>query len=311
MASGQAPQGGNHTSQSSNDDTPKGLVPWLSKLITAIVTALAILAATAGATSLWHHFSSKPPPSPKGPPIRVATINLGQCVHLCAETGDFVFPQKVIFSPADVRHIAQMLGSLDSMNTYGEWMRDHGGVDVGNVDIQLTLVGNWPQGADILNIEPVGNCTTRLSGTYSMYVGAGSEPTIPLGFNLDEPGAQAQAIEEYGGGSDVRLGEPYFLNHTVSLNYNEQQVFQIAAFTQKQYCQFRLKMTILLGHQRQVYETIGNGKYPFQVTGGFSPLPDHYPIVYGGGIGASPCLAQGRIDGQFGMIKPHLSCVAQ
>lgn len=284
---------------------------WVGGIITAVVTAVLIAGATAGATSAWHFIFSKHSSVPKGPPIRVASINLGQCVHPCAEAGDFVFPKKIIFSTADVKHIAQLLSSISGMNSYGEWMRNHGGVDVGNVDIQLALVGNWPQGARIMNMEPVGSCTKPLTGTYSMFIGAGSEPTIPLGFNLDKPGGEAQVIKNYNGGSNVRLGEDYFLHNTVSLKYKEQQVFQIAAFTKNQYCQFRIKMKVLLGGQREVNEIVGNGKNPFKVTGGLWPPPDHYPVVYGGSIGASPCLAKGEVGNQFGMIKPYLFCVAR
>src|SRR5262249_11414763 len=111
---------------------------WVGGIATTVVAALATTAASGGAASLWHHLTETSPGS-EGPPVAVAAVNLGQCVRFCADTGDFVFPQNITFSSSDLRRVNKLLNYISGFNSYGEWMRAHGGVDVGHVDIQLAL----------------------------------------------------------------------------------------------------------------------------------------------------------------------------
>jgi hypothetical protein len=296
-----APAASRTARQPAKDQRLKKWLGWIGGIATAVVTALSI----ASVTGLWHYLTDKQPPAPKGQPVTVASVDIDQCLYSCGGGNTFVFPQNVVFSASEIRLLDRLQGGLSGPLSYMEWIRAHGGVDAGDVDIHLTLVGNRREGVRIMNMEPVGQCTRPLTGTYVQWGGAGGGPTIGLGFNLDQPGAGAQVLE----GSRLSQAD-YFNSNTVSLKYNEQSVFQIVGFTEKQYCQFKIRMEVLIGNNGEVYETIGDGRNPFKVTA-VMPSIDDYKIRYGAGIGDSPCLGRDTPEPMFGMIEPHVFCVAK
>ncbi len=277
---------------------------WIGSLVTAVVTAVAVSLAVLFANHVIGFGQptpgvEQPITGPKqsatgagqlsaqhGLPVVVASERLLR--NAAYQGNSFVFSQPLNLSPTQVHAINEWtLGlQLAGLDNYYTWARAHQGIDPNATIIQLVLAGNRNQPVRILGMQPVGECRAPLAGTLLYSPPAGQDSSVSIGFNLDKPDPAAQVYSQTTG-----FGADYFASKTVSLRYQEQQVFQVVATTAKHYCEFRLQLTVLAGGKTST-ETIGNGVHPFEVT---SILPSRsitslgsYRQAYIGGV-ASPC----------------------
>ena len=260
-------------------------VVWLGLVVAALVTGIGTGLGTGIPSSIAGLFSSQP----SGAPMLV--LSEATFIDPGMDGGTYYFARPLVLSAAQlntVTRLAHTNTSIQGPSQYSAWMQDHGGVAAGNLIIRLVVAGNRQQLVRILNIAPVGTCTSPLTGTIIDAQGAGNDPSDYIGFNLDDQQPVA-AVYSNGG-----FRGNFFATTTVSLRYKEQQVFRIMAQSHEHYCQFRLQFTILDG-STTITETVGNGSQPFQVSG---PAPlQAYKEVYLGGIDG--------VHGRFVKYNPH------
>jgi hypothetical protein len=88
---------------------------------------------------------------------------------------------------------------------------------------------------------------------------------------------------------DSVFGSSYFDNKTVSLRRGEQEVFQIRTVTKRYYCQFKLRLTTVVG-EKTAYQVVDDHGRPFRVTASLVANPGikypyaAYKAVYLGGV---------------------------
>jgi hypothetical protein len=162
--------------------------------------------------------------------------------------------------------------------------------------IQMALKGNADQTASITNIRVAKRCGPPLTGTLLLSSGGSAPPDIRLWYDLDGPYPVAQLQSSTGKFSD------FFAQKTIQLRPGEVNTLLVSATAYDRACSFRLEMTVDDG-QRQVTETIGNGKQPFVVTaaaGVYSPKPylkfSDYKAIYVGGGGPPGSYSYARVN---------------
>ncbi|HTX83302.1 MAG TPA: hypothetical protein VME44_14025 [Streptosporangiaceae bacterium] len=253
----------------------------------AVAAAVVGAATSAVLTSFFGLLSSSPQDASAGtqtartggPPVAVVSVSLQRNGAYQGET--FIFQNKLNLTNLQLADLNRSNSELGQSAFYDSWARAHGGVDPGTVIIQLILAGNRSYPVRIVNMNPVGTCTAPLDGTILDSPPAGEDDSALIGFNLDSPDPVAETYSEAQG-----FGQSYFEAKTVTLQYPQQQVFEIVGVTAHHFCQFRIQLTVLEAH-KTVRETIGNGSRPFIVSGGL-PLTD-YKEVYIGGVMTVQC----------------------
>jgi hypothetical protein len=192
----------------------------------------------------------------------------------------FAFRKKVALSS---RELESITGAGSGQGNYESWARSHGGVDLSVSEIKLVVEGNSASLVRIINMQVVKQCQPPLSGTLFYSPGAAQDTSIKLGFNLDELVSVARTYR------DSVFGSSYFDNKTVSLKRGEQEVFQIRAETKRYYCQFELRLTIVVDG-KTVNETVDDHGQPFRVTASLVANPgvkdpySAYKAAYLGGV---------------------------
>ena len=210
----------------------------------------------------------------------------------------FAFRKQVALSSGELNSIT---GAGNGEGNYESWARSHGGVDLSVSEIKLVVEGNSSNLVRIINMQVVKQCQSPLAGTLFYSPPAAQDSSIKLGFNLDELVSVARTYR------DTVFGSSYFDNKTVSLRRGEQEVFQIRAVTERYYCQFKLKLTIVVGG-KTVYQIVDDHGRPFRVTASLvaSPGVNHpyaaYKAAYLGGV-ARP-INDGGNGGGLVHIKP-------
>jgi hypothetical protein len=282
---GGSPQPSGDRQERSNDSARRSLKPivlWVGGILTAVITAVAVGAAT-GYTS--HLLDKKSTAVPKGPPLAVVSVTLQR--NGAYQGGTYVFPDALRISSTQIHLIDSTNQQLGQDDYYDSWARAHGGVDPDTVIIQLILAGNRSYPVRILDMRPVGQCASRLKGTLLLSPTAGEDDSVLIGFNLDKPDPIADTYSQTRG-----FGQSFFESKTVTLTYPQQQVFEIVGQSVYHYCQFRIHVDMLSGNRKEV-ELIGNGSQPFKVSG-ILPIAD-YKEVYLGGVADNGC--PGPADG--------------
>jgi hypothetical protein len=265
---------------------------WIGTVATAVIIAvassLAVTYANHAASNLNSHNS--------GLPIKVLAVTLER--NAAFQGYSFVFARPIVFTSSQLTHMSNLAKSsnLNGLSNYYAWARASGGVDPGTLIMQLVLAGNRGDVVRILNMHAVGLCTAPLTGTLLYSPGAAQDNNVAVGLNLEQRDPVAQVIK-----GNSSFGPDYFTYKTVSLMYNEQQVFTIVAVTSKHYCQFRLDFTVLAdGKTSDVI--VGEGAKPFKVSavilGPNYNSVKAYKRVYIGGVTDATC------GGQFMNVQP-------
>jgi hypothetical protein len=245
----------------------------------AVAAAVVGAATSAALTSFFGLLAGSPHDSAAhaartaGPPVAVVSVSLQRNGAYQGET--YIFPSKLSLTNTQLENLNRSNSELGESAFFDSWARAHGGVDPGTVIIQLILAGNRDYPVRIVNMNPVGTCTAPLSGTILDSPPAGEDDSTLIGFDLDSPDPVADAYSEAQG-----FGQSYFEAKTVTLEYPQQQVFEIIGVTARHFCQFRINLSVLEG-RRIVLETIGDGARPFMVSGEL-PLTDYQEVYIGG-----------------------------
>lgn len=221
---------------------------WVGKLISA-----AAAAAVSGAVGVIVNNLTQSPVSGgghaqavrPGPPVLIDSF---QSLH---EANDYAFPAGVKITDRQISD----LNSQASTGDYGDWLTNHGGVGVGMTVVQLVVSGNANGGVRITNITLIKNCQEPLRGTLFSAPPQGEQASIPMRFNLDKSTSNSQTLS----------GQDYFSMKTIELKFNEQQVIDIAATTNRFYCSYQLGLTVLADGKSVTEHVPADGKR-FKVT---------------------------------------------
>jgi hypothetical protein len=285
---------GNGNSRDKSDESRRRRIgKWVAGVAATVVAAVLAAILVPYFTSVGKHVSASlnQPGQPGGPPVKIDLVTLEQ-----GPNQSRVLPTSLVLS-------ASQLSSLNSLSTSGvqNWFAGHGAVTSDGVLIQLVLQGNRNNSVRIVNMQPLVRCHAPLTGTLFYSPSAGADLNTQMLLNLDEPFAPSKYIANVNG--QASSGTNFFQHFTVSLKHNEQFTFLVNASTNKQYCAFTLKMTVLDG-THTVTETVSDNGKPFRVTaiygqnslnqGAFS----RYHELYVGGVAASGLKGSGQ--NQFG-----------
>lgn len=223
--------------------------------------------ATALAAFLTDLFLKLPPwvgehLSESGPALTVTT----EAVFLNDEsrtlaTGDGSYP-----GPQLVRLMSQPQAAVSSQ--FLREARAIGGVNVGELSVQLIANGHSSQGVRIIYIRPVSlHRAAPLGGTLFDIPSQAGAATIKMLFNLDElaPIARQAKSTDFG----WEPGNPFFDSETVALARGEQQVFVIRTQVSRFYATFDLEIDYIVGSDSaNVHKVIvSDHGQPFRVTG--------------------------------------------
>ncbi|SRR6266545_161594 len=147
-------------------------------------------------------------------------------------------------------------------------------VKLSNLSIQIDLKGLSRSPIRVTNIKAM---TYRrldpMNGTlFEIPTGQGIDPTVRLNLNLDKPQPLIrELIFPPQRGEELNLdppkvGNPFFLNHVVSLKKSEDQTLIIESVTMQHYVEFGLELHYIAnGQEKRV--AINNEGRPFKVTG--------------------------------------------
>lgn len=262
-------------------------------LLIAIAAIVVPLEVSSGPAQ--HVVSAGEQTAPKGPPVVIQHV---AATPFSGET--FAFPQPLDVSRAQLMALGstadQYISGWVGRNEDYPWAWKHGGAVVGAAVITLDVRGNRKAAVRIEDMRVVAQqCSSPATGTLFYSPSAGSAPVIRMGFNLDQEHPIAQLLT--GGNT---FGGPYFvLQNTITLGYGEQQQIQLLAATKKQYCEFRIDMSVLDGSSI-IPQMIDNGGQPFRVTAAITaPDPGDlstttikyaaYQRLYVGGVAPGSC----------------------
>ncbi len=265
-------------------------------MLTAVVIALVQHVTGLGGNS------APPSQDPGAPPSKLRSGDLVKIDSVVLEHnwglrgGSFVFPQAFRPSAADLAALNAVIATGDSSRTgaYDDWFRSRGAIDPGVTNFKLVLRGNSTQQVRITDMRIRAQCAAPASGTYFYSPPAGNDESLRLSFDLDQ--VDPTATYQTPDGKE----RPYFADHSVSLQPNEQLVLEVEASTVRRYCRFTpvLSVVNVAGATEQVV-TRPDGR-PFEVTAvpdDTTPTPfAGYAAVYAGGVVS--------IDGQFRPVDP-------
>jgi hypothetical protein len=261
-----------------------------------VVGALIIAIVTAFGTGVGQHISSITIPHHRsaGLSVKIDAVSLERTA---LQAGTYMFPARLVLTAAQL----QRLNVINpTQPQYDTWFRSRGGVDPDSSNLKVVVEGNGAHPVEITDIRAVKHCRRPLSGTLFFSPPAGNIDTIGIGFNLDSVTSIAENDD------NGRLSGDFFASHTISLAPGEIQTLQITALTSRQYCQYKLELTVVDGDTTKT-ETIGNHGRPFQVTATVEKqnradaLTDpgslsYYKVIYAGGLETS--------DGAFRRENP-------
>jgi hypothetical protein len=259
------------------------LIGVLTQLVQQMITPSSSAANSSSQTpnpglSAGHHdAASAVPPSASRSPVKIDSVSYSPSG---AYGFSFAFQKEMALSSRELNSIT---GAADGEGNYESWTRSHGGVDLSVSEIKLVVEGNSANLVRIINMQVIKQCQPPLAGTLFLSPPAAQDTSIKLGFNLDELVSVAKTFR------DGIFGSSYFDNKTVSLRRGEQEVFQIRAVTKRYYCQFKFKLTLVVGG-KTVYQVVDNHGQPFSVTASLVANPGTkdpyaaYRAVYLGGV---------------------------
>lgn len=245
-------------------------VRWVGGLVTAAVVAAVTTVVTVVVTRHVAAARDTPAMSARhGPPVKIDSVTV---MRTDTQGGLYVFQRTVDLSRSELHSLNQLRhGTGDDV-----WFRSRGGVDPSPSNVQLVVEGNADQPARITNLTLIKNCQAPLDGTLFDDPPAGGQPALPINFNLDSPQTLAQ----------TPAGHDYFPASTILLNPGEVQVIEVTASTRLRYCQYSLRMTVLVG-DHTTNENVTNDGKPFQVTALHVPV-SQYRVLYIGGVANYP-----------------------
>ncbi|MFH5878881.1 hypothetical protein [Arthrobacter sp. NA-172] len=165
--------------------------------------------------------------------------------------------------PGTVQFTGQQVDQLNSQSPEAQhgWLESKGGVSPGIMYIQLTLSGNRSEGVRILNLKPVSECSQPpYSGTVFESPPAFLEVSLLVSLHLDDPDPSAMYFPSGASGE-----RPYFLDNSIFLQKDQQQVMVVQIETKKSLCSVGLELSVL-DSGKTVVQKVDNHGAPFRVT---------------------------------------------
>ncbi|WP_423182498.1 hypothetical protein [Arthrobacter sp. NyZ413] len=186
-----------------------------------------------------------------GDPVRVDLVKI-------SDVGgrSYAFPATAMFTSQDLDQLNAMAPEAQHA-----WLESKGGVSPGIMYVQLTLSGNRSEAVRILDLKPVSKCTQPpYSGTLFESPPAFLEASLLVSLHIDDP--DPSAMYSPAGASTER---PYFLDNTILLAKDQQQVMVVQIDTRKSLCSVDLELSVLESGKTAVQKIDDHGA-PFQVT---------------------------------------------
>jgi hypothetical protein len=151
-------------------------------------------------------------------------------------------------------------------------LRARGAIDFWETQAELHLRGNAPQAVVITNIRAhVVRRDSPLTGKVLGAVAQGVNDDTTLMFDLD---SQTEWVDAWEWKEDFNMGErkqtgtrPFFTDHTISLVHDETLTVIVIGKSEREYCQWRVVIEMLVGAKRHTI-TVGERGLPFGTTGG-------------------------------------------
>jgi hypothetical protein len=153
-----------------------------------------------------------------------------------------------------------------------DMLRERGAVDFRETKAELHLRGNAEEAVVITNIRAhVVRRDPPLIGKVLGAVAQGVNLDTILVFDLDSEGAWVDAWEsekDRETGKQSQTGaRPFFAEHTISLAHDETHTVIVIGRSEREYCQWRVVIEMLVGRTRHTL-TVGERGLPFGTTGG-------------------------------------------
>lgn len=253
---------------------PPSRSPWWKRPLVwvgGVATALAVGAAAAFGTGLGQSLFSAVQDAPgstsaavvSGPPVVIDSVD-------SSDRSDFsyVFPQGLILSPPQLESLNRLTPDDPQ---YDSWFSSRGGVVSSPAVLKLVVEGNRPHAVLIIDMGIIDHCAAALNGTlFSNGANGGSVGDLGVRFDLNL--ARPVPVNGIAGGN-------YFAAHSISLQKNEQAIFQIVSNSFR-YCQYRIILTVV-DDTKTLTEVVSDNGQPFQVSG---RIPEsQYKALYVGG----------------------------
>jgi hypothetical protein len=165
--------------------------------------------------------------------------------------------------PGTVQFTGQQLNELNALPPEAQhaWLETKGGVSPGVMYVQLTLSGNRSEGVRILDLKPISQCSQPpYSGTLFESPPASLDVSMLVALHLDDPDPSAMYFPLGATGE-----RPYFLDNTILLQKDQQQVMVVQIETKKSLCSVGLELSVL-DSGKTVVQKIDNHGAPFRVT---------------------------------------------
>jgi hypothetical protein len=241
------------------------LALWVSGAIAAAVLA-------AFGQDIYNSIFHRPPGPLGGLPVRVDHSS-----EIVREGYFVALPQKVQLKN----------GQLESMSkgkpeAY-DWALARGGAEGSSTSIKLVVEGHREHAVKIIGVEAVKErCHEPLRGSLFAAYSAGGEENISMLFDLDA----SRSLAKEPGSEDPSMLSDYFEANSISLTRGEQQTLVLSATSEKSYCEFKLKFTVVDGKSTVVQWVDDSGR-PFRVTS--LRKFNEYGSLYFGGVSTYQC----------------------
>lgn len=208
----------------------------------------------------------------------------------------WLFAEPVQLTGEQLSRVNQLAAT--DRDALAQWFRERGGVDPRATHAKIALRGNAVKPVRIMEMRALSKCKAPLTGALALSPPAGEDPTVKVGFDLDQPNPHARIIDE----SDA-WGGPYFTEKTIVLAPDESIVLHIVGATESRYCEFRIEARLLSDGKERTQVIDHNGQ-PFRVSS-YAPKSQPYSgtglsvyqKLYVGGIASPP-------RGQWKQVDP-------
>jgi hypothetical protein len=215
-----------------------------------------------------------------GTPVKVARMKL---VH---SDDDEAWVTRDIVSAAAIAQLNRTVSAQTWSAEPDKAMRALGAVPTRSSVIEVELVGNRDVPVRIMEITALTRCEQPWSGTYFYRPGGGETEIVRVGFDLDHPNPRAKNIV------DGQLLGSYFAEHKYRLDPGEHATFRLEPRTGDHYCEYRFKLDLLIGEDKEESQIIDDHGEPFKLSADLrnDHSFDEYQELYVTGV--APCSDQ-------------------
>ncbi|MGR6914647.1 hypothetical protein ACU635_10390 [[Actinomadura] parvosata] len=225
--------------------------------------------------------------APSGNAVRVNAITY------IPKPSDYTFVVPGLVGSDAVRKLNGTFGPGEDRERAVAALRALGGVETTESTIELELEGNRQKPVRITNMRLDADCRPPLTDTLFFSPPQGDAPSVKIGFDLDRPNPIAQYAKENENnpGFPYQLTGDYFADQKYELKNGEQATFRVTARTFKHYCEFRIRLSLLVD-SKPATQLIDDAGRPFRISAKISPkdstdrvwaVCSAYKRVYGGG----------------------------